>query len=158
MGSAVVRPAAQSNPKDANMIRLTLLILGLCFSGSASACRSSPAYPPEAVGGLAKDATFVVEATLALPTTETSGHFKVHSWLKGNGSAEIEIAGFGHGTDCRSAMYRDRSILFLSMSAEGTYKLRELGTYSGMRPATNDNIRAIVGAVAEARGGYRIGE
>lgn len=139
------------------MIKLTFLALGLCIS-NASACRYSPAYPPEAVGGLAKDATFVIEATLASPTTETSGHFVVHNWLKGNGSADIEIAGFGHGADCRSPMYRDRSILFLSKSADGTYKLRELGTYSGMRPATKENIRAIFAAVAAARGEYRINE
>ncbi len=139
------------------MIKLTFLILSLCIS-NASACRSSPGYPPEAVGGLAKDATFVVEATLASPTTETSGHFVVHNWLKGSGSADIEIAGFGHGTDCRSPMHRDRSILFLSKSADGTYKLQELSTYSGIRPATKDNIRAIVAAVATARAENRINE
>lgn len=129
------------------MIKPTFLLLALCF-GEASACRYEPDCPPEAVGGLAKDAAVVIEATLASPTTRTSGHFVVHKWLKGTGSADIEIAGFGHGTDCRSPMYEDRSILFLSKSADGTYKLREMATYSGMHPATEDNIRAVVAAVA----------
>jgi hypothetical protein len=132
------------------MIKLTFLILALYLS-DASACRNSPAYPPEAVGGLAKDATFVIEATLVSQTSDTRGRFKVHSWLKGNGAADIEVAGFGHGTDCRSPMYSNRSILFLSESTGGTFKLRELRTYSGSHPATQDNIIAIVAAVAAAR-------
>lgn len=128
------------------MMKLTCLILFLCIS-NARACGFSTVYPPEVVAGLAKDATFVIEATLLSPTTETSGHFVVHSWIKGSGAAEIEISEFGHGTDCRSPMYRDRSILFLSRGVNGTYKLRELSKYSGMRPATKDNIRAIYVAV-----------
>lgn len=134
---------------NTTVIKLTILLLTLCFS-EASACRYEPDYPPEAVGRLTKDAAVVIEATLASPTTRTSGHFVVHKWLKGTGSADIEIAGFGHGTDCRSPMYHDRSILFLSKSADGTYELREMAAYSGMRPATKDNIRAVVAAVAAA--------
>lgn len=130
------------------MIRTIFLVLGLCFVGCAYACRSSPGYSPETVGALAKDASYVIEATLASPSSETSGHFMVHSWIKGNGPTDIEITGFGYGTDCRSPMYHGRSLLFLSKNANGTYMLREVRTYSGVRPATKDNIQAVMSAVA----------
>lgn len=132
------------------MIRSIFLVLGLCFVDSAFACRSSPLYSPELVGALAKDASYVIEATLASPSSETSGHFTVHRWLKGSGPSDIEITGFGYGTDCRSPMYHERSLLFLSKRANGTYRLREINTYAGVRPATRDNIQAIMSSVAES--------
>lgn len=141
------RPEAGIKTLRDIIIKLTYLILALCI-GNANACRYSPSYPPDAVAALAKDATFVVEATLISSTTNTSGHFVVHNWIKGKGSAKIEIGGFGHGTDCRSPLYRGRSILFLNKSNDDTYQLRELVTYSGMRPATKGNIEAVSAGVA----------
>jgi hypothetical protein len=130
------------------MIRSTFFALCLCFVNHAYACRFSPSYTPDKVGALAKGASHVIEATLTSPSTKTSGRFVVHNWLKGMGPNDIEITGFGEGTDCRSPMYRERSLIFVSKSANGSYALRELSTYSGMRPATQENIQAIMSALA----------
>ena len=96
------------------------------------------------------DASYVVEATLSTSLTETSGHFIVQKWLKGKGPNEIEISGFGYGTDCRSPMYKGRSLIFLSRDSEGKYSLQESRTYAGVRPPTKENVEAIVRAISEA--------
>jgi hypothetical protein len=125
------------------MNRLASIVIGLSVTSYSFACAFSPHYSPKSVAALAKDAPYVIEATLAKPKSETSGHFKVNNWLKGIGPSEVEITGFGYGTDCRSPMYRERSILFLSKETNGTYTLRELDTYAGLQPPTKENIEAI---------------
>jgi hypothetical protein len=140
------------------MIRLILLALGLSVFSGAFACRSAPQYSPEAVGALAKDAAYVIEATLASTASKTSGRFTVHRWLKGNGPSNIDIAGFGYGTDCRSPMEHERALLFLSKSVDGTFVLREVEVYAGVRPATRDNIQAIMIAVAASVAGPKSNE
>lgn len=130
------------------MNRLASIVIGLSVTSCSFACSFAPDYPPKSVASLAKEAPYVIEATLAKPRSETSGHFKVNSWLKGVGPSEVEITGFGYGTDCRSPMYRERSILFLSKEANGTYTLRELDTYAGLQPPTKENIEAIRRALA----------
>ena len=130
------------------MLRSIAVAVGSFIAGSALACRSSPQYPPELVGKLATEAPYVIEATLASPTSETSGRFAVHKWLKGSGSSEIDISGFGYGADCRSPMFKKRSLLFLSRDNKGAYSLRETRTYAGVRPATKENIEAIMRAVS----------
>lgn len=126
------------------MNRLIYCIFGLCVTSNSFACAFAPIYPPDAVGALANDASHVIEGSLTSPSFETSGHFKVNRWLKGTGPSEIEVSGFGYGTDCRSPMYRERSILFLSKEPSGNYMLRELSTYAGLQPASKENIEAIL--------------
>jgi hypothetical protein len=132
------------------LVKFVVMVLCLYIS-DANACRFSPAYPPEAVGALSSGAALVVEATLISPTTKTSGRFAVHQWLKGNGGGEIEISGFGQGTDCRSPMYHGRYIVFFSKRPDGSYWLAESATYAGMRPATKENVEAVIAAVAAGR-------
>jgi len=134
------------------MLRLITVLVGMFIMGGAIACRVAPGYPPELVGKLAVEASYVVEATLNSSTSATSGHFTVHRWLKGNGSGEIEISGFGYGTDCRSPMYKGRLLIFLSRDGEGKYTLQEARTYAGVRPATKENIEAIVRSVSASAG------
>lgn len=124
--------------------------MGGLIAGSALACRSSPEYPPELVGKLATEASYVVEATLTSSTSETSGRFTVHKWFKGNWSSEIDISGFGYGTDCRSPMLNERSLIFLSRDGAGKYSLLEAHKYAGVHPATQENIDAIMRALASS--------
>ncbi|MGL4996922.1 MAG: hypothetical protein ACRC6G_12225, partial [Deefgea sp.] len=105
------------------MLKAIAVLMGALIAGSALACRSSPEYPPELVGKLATEASYVVEATLTSSTSETSGRFTVHKWFKGNWSSEIDISGFGYGTDCRSPMFNERSLIFLSRDGAGKYSL-----------------------------------
>jgi hypothetical protein len=104
------------------------------------------------VGELAAEAPVVVEATLTSATSKTSGRFTVQRWFKGSGPNEIEITGFGYGSDCRSPMFRERSLIFLSVAVDGTYSLREPSTYAGVRPPTKENIEAIVRTLAASHG------
>lgn len=133
------------------MIKLVLLFSALCFSNQTSACRFSPDYSPEKLGALAIEAPYVVDATLVSTSSTTAGRFRVHKWLKGSGSSQIEIAGFGHGTDCRSPMYTSRSILFLTKGKNGVHELREFSTYSGMHETTAAALQAINAALDALR-------
>jgi hypothetical protein len=146
--------AAQVTPnvRAANMFRAIAVVVGIFIAGSALACRSAPQYPPELVGKLATEASYVVETTLTSSTSETNGRFTVHKWLKGSGPSEIDISGFGYGTDCRSPMFKERSLIFLSRDSEEKYSLRETRTYAGVRPATKENIEAIMRAVSASTG------
>jgi len=134
------------------MIKSIAVIVGIFVAEAALACRSSPQYTPELVRKLAADTAYIVEATLTTPISETSGRFIVHSWLKGSGPSEIEIFGFGFGTDCRSPMYTERSLIFLSHDINEKYSLREPSTYAGVRPATKVYIEAILGSVTHSTG------
>lgn len=134
------------------MLKFIAVVVGIFIAGGALACRSSPQYSPELVGELATEASYVVEATLTSSTSETGGRFTVHKWLKGSGPNEIDISGFGYGTDCRSPMFKERSLMFLSRGSEGKYLLREMRTYAGVRPATKENIEAVLRAVSTSTG------
>ena len=69
---------------------------------------------------------------------------------KGTGPNEIEISGFGYGTDCRSPMHKGRSLIFLSRDSDRKYSLWEVSTYAGVHPVTKENVVAIVRAISES--------
>jgi hypothetical protein len=133
------------------MLKIIAITIGMLLSASVYACRYSPQYSPASMGELAKEAQYVVSASLAKATSGSSGRYKVHRWLKGSGPDTIEILGFGRGTDCRTPMVADRSLIFLSYKENVGYLLREERTYAGSHLATRENIAGVVLAISNEK-------
>lgn len=131
-------------------IALTFAFVVSSFTAeSALACRYSPSYSAEQIGQLAREAPLVMLASKISEQSNTSGRFKVYQWLKGRGQEEIEIGQLGAGTDCRSAGFSTRSIMFITLTSEGAYALYEKQTYSGVHVASSELITAVQNALAK---------
>lgn len=117
---------------------LTFFAVLSLISPEALSCSPSRKWVMPPVGVRAILADYVIEGVAPLAKKgDQTATVTVYQWLKGSGSRQVVITGFGWGPDCRAPVPEGAAIFFATDEGkDGQLELRYAGPWSAVTKAT----------------------